>query len=277
MSVKYKQSGDWKDISSSSNNAVDTVAEDNMGAVTSNAVWEQSHYENAVRLNFYAEGTAVVSGQGIKIPSTYDTADKQAEYMLNYVRDISIAKDKPLVYCGNVQFLNASNTTSVICSINTYTFQISTTKSATNYWTRGLFINTSGNAAYSNAIAGISQIGTFWALRQCDVSVNITHVATDITITAAAPTSTYTADRDGEVFVHITNQTGGYTPTLAVNGAAVDSCPFFNPGACTLRARVSKGDTYFVSTDCPSGDSRMHINAMGIQGINHLTNRATSW
>ena len=40
MSVKYKQSGDWKDISSSSNNAVDTVADGNMNPVTSNAVYD---------------------------------------------------------------------------------------------------------------------------------------------------------------------------------------------------------------------------------------------
>ena len=41
MSVKYKQSGDWKDISSSSNNAVDTVADGNMNPVTSNAVYDR--------------------------------------------------------------------------------------------------------------------------------------------------------------------------------------------------------------------------------------------
>lgn len=40
MSVKYKQSGTWKDISSSSNNAVDTVADGNMNPVTSNAVYD---------------------------------------------------------------------------------------------------------------------------------------------------------------------------------------------------------------------------------------------
>lgn len=40
MSVKYKQSGTWKDISSSSNNAVDTVENGNMNPVTSNAVYD---------------------------------------------------------------------------------------------------------------------------------------------------------------------------------------------------------------------------------------------
>ena len=248
-----------------------------MGAVTSNAVWEWSRYENAVRLNFYPEDHPLASGQGISIPSTYDTADKQIRYMLEYVRNISIAKDKPLVYCGICRLFNATNTTSVACTIDACTFQIGVVKGDTNYWARGIFANTAGNTTYSNVIASINQDGTGWILRQCDVSVNITRVATNITITAAAPTSTYTADRDGEVSVHITNQTGGYASTLAVNGAAVDSCPFYRPGACTLRARVSKGDTYFVSTDCPSGDSRMHINAMGIQGINHWTSKATSW
>lgn len=253
-----------------------TVAEDNMGAVTSNAVWEWSRYENAVRLNFYTEGNPLASGQGIEIPATYDTADKQANYMLNYVRDISIAKDKSLVYCGNVYFLNASNTTSIIRP-NTYTFQIVTIRGSTNYWARGLFSNTSGNANFANAIAGISQTGSFWALRQCERSVNNTIVANNITITAAAPTSTYTADRDGEVYVHITNQSGGYTATLVVNEVGVDTCPFHRPGACTLRGHISKGDTYQVITDCPSGDTRMFINCMGIQGISHWTDRATSW
>lgn len=253
-----------------------TVAEDNMGAVTSNAVWEQSHYENAVRLNFYAEGTTgMVSGQGIEIPSTYDTVDKQIEYMLNYVRDISIAKDKPLVYCGMCTPANASNTTSVACP-SVYTFQIVTTKGATNYWARAQFIASSAGG-YSNAVAGVSQTGGFHILRQCNVSISNTLVANNITITAAAPTSTYTADRDGEVYVHVTNQTGGYTPTLVVNGVGVDTCPFYRPGSCTLRGRISKGDTYYVGTDCPSGDSRMFINGMGIQGINHWTSRATSW
>ena len=80
MSVQYKTADGWKNISSSSNNAVDTVENGNMNPVTSNAVWEQSHYENAVRLNFCAEGSSdMVDGQAIEIPSTYDTADKQIE------------------------------------------------------------------------------------------------------------------------------------------------------------------------------------------------------
>lgn len=252
-----------------------TVAEDNMGAVTSNAVWEQSHYENAVRLNFYPEGTTgIVSGQGIEIPATYDTTDKQIEYMLNYVRDISIAKDKPLVYCGMCITTNASNTTSVACP-SIYTFQIATVKYDTDYWARAQFIPTSSRA-HSNVVAG-AQTGQAWILRQYNVSANSIRVANNVTITAAAPTSTYTADRDGEVFAHISNNTGGYTPFLVVNGAEVDSCPFYRPGSCTLRARVSKGDTYQVRTDNPSGDSRMLVQTLGIQGINHWTDRATSW
>ena len=273
MSVQYKSEDGWKNISSSSNNAVDTVADGNMNPVTSNAVWEQSRYENAVRLNFHAEGTAGAV-DGISIPSINDTADKQIQYMLNYVKDISIAKDKPLVYCGICVLVNASNTTSVACP-NVYTFQIATIKGATSYWARGQFITQV--SSYSNAIALVTQVGDFEIRRQCERSVNHSHVANNVTITTAAPTSTYTADRDGEVYVHIDNSTGGYTPTLEVNGVEVDSCPFHRPGSCTLRARVSKGDTYQVTTDNPSGDSRMHINAMGIQGISHWTDRATSW
>lgn len=40
MSVQYKTSDGWKNISSSSNNAVDTVADGNMSPVTSNAVYD---------------------------------------------------------------------------------------------------------------------------------------------------------------------------------------------------------------------------------------------
>lgn len=41
MSVQYKTSDGWKNISSSSNNAVDTVADGNMNPVTSNAVYDE--------------------------------------------------------------------------------------------------------------------------------------------------------------------------------------------------------------------------------------------
>jgi hypothetical protein len=40
MSVQYKSSDGWKNISSSSNNAVDTVENGNMNPVTSNAVYD---------------------------------------------------------------------------------------------------------------------------------------------------------------------------------------------------------------------------------------------
>lgn len=40
MSVQYKTKDGWKNISSSSNNAVDTVADGNMNPVTSNAVYD---------------------------------------------------------------------------------------------------------------------------------------------------------------------------------------------------------------------------------------------
>lgn len=41
MSVQYKSSDGWKNISSSSNNAVDTVENGNMNPVTSNAVYDK--------------------------------------------------------------------------------------------------------------------------------------------------------------------------------------------------------------------------------------------
>ena len=270
MSVQYLSSDGWKNISSSSNNAVDTVENGNMNPVTSNAVWEWSRYENAVRLNFYAEAVpGIAAGQGIEIPSTYDTADKQIEYMLNYVRNISITEDKPLDYCGVCVLSNASNTTSVACP-DTYKFQIATMQTA-NYWARIQLIHSGGADAYSNAIAGITQAGEFWVRRQCERSRDRSEVASNIT----APTSTFTADRDGEVYVYLINQVDGGTATLYVNGAVVASCPFFKAGSIILRARVSKGDTYSVDTDAL--DSRMFINAMGIQGISHWTDRATSW
>ena len=40
MSVQYKSADGWKNISSSSNNAVDTVENGNMNPVTSNAVYD---------------------------------------------------------------------------------------------------------------------------------------------------------------------------------------------------------------------------------------------
>ena len=41
MSVQYKTTDGWKNISSSSNNAVDVVADGNMNPVTSNAVYDK--------------------------------------------------------------------------------------------------------------------------------------------------------------------------------------------------------------------------------------------
>ena len=43
MSVQYKSSDGWKNISSSSNNTVDTVENGNMNPVTSNAVTEYTN------------------------------------------------------------------------------------------------------------------------------------------------------------------------------------------------------------------------------------------
>ena len=40
MAVKYKTNGTWYDISSSSNNAVDAVENENLNPVTSNAVYD---------------------------------------------------------------------------------------------------------------------------------------------------------------------------------------------------------------------------------------------
>ena len=51
MSVQYKSSDGWKNISSSSNNAVDTVENGNMNPVTSNAVYD----------GLYRNGTAATS------------------------------------------------------------------------------------------------------------------------------------------------------------------------------------------------------------------------
>lgn len=41
MSVQYKTSDGWKNISSSSNNAIDTIENGNMSPVTSNAVYDK--------------------------------------------------------------------------------------------------------------------------------------------------------------------------------------------------------------------------------------------
>ena len=52
MSVQYKTANGWKNISSSSNNAVDTVENGNMNPVTSNAVYDE--------LNTVTTGTATI-------------------------------------------------------------------------------------------------------------------------------------------------------------------------------------------------------------------------
>lgn len=274
MSVQYKSADGWKNISSSSNNAVDTVENGNMNPVTSNAVWEQSRYENAVRLNFQTnnDGTG-----GILIDTTtYDTADKQIEYVMNYIRNIAINSERQVTYCGYIGTRNAPGTTSIAYPTQ-YNYIILANVGASGWWARGSFFIDDFTGYESNAVAGISQRGEFWVRRQCERSINETAVASNFTITISAPSSTYTADRDGEVFVHVTNQTGGWTSFLVVNGVQVDSCPFHRAGACTLRARVSKGDTYQVTTDSPAGDPKVFINAIGIQGIAHWTDRATSW
>lgn len=56
MSVQYKTSDGWKNISSSSNNAVDTVENGNMSPVTSNAVYD------ALPKLTTGRGTIVLSG-----------------------------------------------------------------------------------------------------------------------------------------------------------------------------------------------------------------------
>lgn len=252
-----------------------TVAEDNMGAVTSNAVWEWSRYENAVRLNFFSAGIQA-PGAGIEFPSTCDTADKQAEYMLNYVRDISIAKDKPLDYCGTCQFKNASNTTSIACP-EIYNFQIVVAKGANNYWARGYFSNTSGAAAYTNATSGITQSGTFWILRQCETAVGDNTVAVNFAVTGPSPSATYTAPADGIVKAHVTNLTGGNDVFLVVNGVNADHCPFWRAGSITMSAPVAKGDIYYVASTTAAGDSKMFVNSIEFTRVNHWTNRAVSW
>lgn len=274
MSVQYKESGTWKNISSSSNNAVDTVENENMNPVTSNAVWEWSRYENVVRLNFQTnnDGTG-----GILIDTTtYDTADKQIEYVMNYIRNIAINSSKQVTYCGYIGTMNASGTTSVACPTQ-YNYIIVSNVGARGWWARGSFFIDDVGEYTNNAVAGIGQDSVFWVRRQCDRSLNKVGLLSNATITASAPTSTYTADRDGEVYVYVTRQNDGYTAFLNINGVVVDQCPFHKAGSCTLRGRVSKGDTFYVSTDLPAGGTDMFINSMGIQGISHWTDRATSW
>ena len=50
MSVQYKTSDGWKNISSSSNNAVDTVEDGNMNPATSNAVYDKLKSANITGL-----------------------------------------------------------------------------------------------------------------------------------------------------------------------------------------------------------------------------------
>lgn len=63
MSVQYKSADGWKNISSSSNNAVDTVENGNMNPVTSNAVYDA--------LNTLTTGNAtILSGASVDPANT---------------------------------------------------------------------------------------------------------------------------------------------------------------------------------------------------------------
>ena len=65
MSVQYKSADGWKNISSSSNNAVDTVENGNMNPVTSNAVYDKLKSTNITGLtlsNSVQEYTAISTG-----------------------------------------------------------------------------------------------------------------------------------------------------------------------------------------------------------------------
>ena len=66
MSVQYKSSDGWKNISSSSNNAVDTVENGNMNPVTSNAVYDT--------LNTVTTGNAtILSGASVDPADTFNS------------------------------------------------------------------------------------------------------------------------------------------------------------------------------------------------------------
>ena len=99
MSVQYKTNGGWKNISSSSNNAVDTVADGNMSPVTSNAVYDK----------LFADAGKYYS-KSVSRPSGGWTINSSTGRMIVSSADLTIANVPAGVYLAWIEASGDANT-----------------------------------------------------------------------------------------------------------------------------------------------------------------------
>lgn len=144
MSVQYKESGTWKNISSSSNNAVDAVADGNMNPVTSNAVYDKL-YANAgtyynKRVNRPAGGWTIDSGTGRIVVSA---------------ADLTIANVPEGVYLAWIEAAGDGNTATgnYYCYANSVAYKATgyqVTGWSATFWPPCLYKHSGGNVVPSN-------------------------------------------------------------------------------------------------------------------------------
>lgn len=151
MSVQYKTSDGWKNISSSSNNAVDTVADGNMNPVTSNAVYDKL-YGNAG--TYYSKAVDRPSG-GWTINSTTGHMEISAA-------DLTISNVPAGVYLAWIEVSGDANTPSgpYYCysnSIARYSSGFQETGWGETIWPSCIYKHAGGNAIPNN----ITEFGNF--------------------------------------------------------------------------------------------------------------------
>lgn len=126
MSVQYKSADGWKNISSSSNNAVDTVENGNMNPVTSNAVYDKFASiaavdavtnndlhpvtSNAVYDKLYGNAGAYYS-VSVSRPAGGWTIDSSTGHMTVSSVDLTIANVPAGVYLAWIEASGDQNTT----------------------------------------------------------------------------------------------------------------------------------------------------------------------
>lgn len=139
MSVQYKTSDGWKNISSSSNNAVDTVENGNMSPVTSNAVYDKL-YGNAGTKYYMA----------VYRPSGGWTINSTTGHMEVPAADLTIANVPAGVYLAWIETYGDADTSSgphygYGNSIAPYSYGWQETGWGTSSWPRCIYKHAGGN------------------------------------------------------------------------------------------------------------------------------------
>lgn len=145
MSVQYKTSDGWKNISSSSNNAVDTVADGNMSPVTSNAVYDKL-YANA---GTYYEKT-------VNRPAGGWSVDSATQHKVVSIADLTITNVPAGVYLAWIECSGDQNTEagSHYCYANNVarmSFGYLPTGWGSTVWPACIYNHTGGNVVPTNA------------------------------------------------------------------------------------------------------------------------------